>query len=145
MKIPSFPLRMMLCLTVSIITMQPAQAQKVPTVYSAENTGEAKFKTPVWPKYDDLPIIRELPDPLKGVKKFSKWEKRRNEIAAQIQHYGIGVKPAVDPKQVKARMSGDTLIVDVTVNGETLTLRSTIQYPKGQQPPYALMIGTSGI
>ncbi len=145
MKIPSFPLRMMLCLTVSIITMQPAQAQKVPTVYSAENTGAAKFKTPVWPKYDDLPIIRELPDPLKGVKKFSKWEKRRNEIAAQIQHYGIGVKPAVDPKQVKARMSGDTLIVDVTVNGETLTLRSTIQYPKGQQPPYALMIGTSGI
>ena len=40
-------------------------------------------------------------------------------------------------------MSGDTLIVDVTVNGQTLTLSSTISYPKVGKPPYALMIGTS--
>ena len=44
-----------------------------------------------------------------------------------------------------ARMDGDTLIVDVTVGGETLTLRSTIQYPSVGQPPYALMVGSSGI
>ena len=60
-----------------------------------------------------------------------------------IQHYGIGTKPAVKPEQVKARMEGDTLIVDVTVNGQTLTLTSAIRYPKEGQPPYALMIGTS--
>ena len=69
----------------------------------------------------------------------------RNEIAAEIQHYGIGEKPAVPAEAVKARMQGDTLVVDVTVNGQTLTLRSEIQYPKNQQPPYALMLGTSGI
>jgi hypothetical protein len=42
-------------------------------------------------------------------------------------------------------MSGDTLIVDVTVNGETLTLSSVITYPKTGQAPYALMIGSSMI
>jgi dienelactone hydrolase len=63
-----------------------------------------------------------------------------------IQHYGIGEKPVVTPEQVKARMEGDTaLVVDVTVNGETLTLRSVIRYPKTGSAPYALMIGTDMI
>ena len=42
-------------------------------------------------------------------------------------------------------MDGDTLIVDVTVGKETLTLKSQIRYPKVGQPPYALMIGTDMI
>jgi len=46
---------------------------------------------------------------------------------------------------VKARMEGDTLFVDVTVNGQTLTLQSVISYPKTGEAPFALMIGTSGI
>jgi hypothetical protein len=120
-----------------------AQAQSnVPFVYSVENTG-AKFNAPVMPAPDKLPVIRELPNALEGVKGFADWSKRRSDIAQMIQHYGIGTKPAVKPEQVKARMSGDTLIVDVTVNGQTLTLTSEIRYPKVGQPPYALMIGTS--
>ena len=42
-------------------------------------------------------------------------------------------------------MSGDTLIVDVTVGGETLTLTSAITYPSMGEAPYPLMIGTSHI
>ena len=121
-----------------------ADEPEVPLVFKAENTF-ALYKKPALPPADKLPIIRELPDPLKGVKKYKDWGKRRAEIAAQIQHYGIGEKPAVKPEQVKARMNGDTLIVDVTVNGQTLTLRSEIRYPKTGQAPYAVMIGTSGI
>ena len=121
-----------------------ADEPEVPLVFKAENTF-ALYKKPALPSADKLPIIRELPDPLKGVKKYKDWGKRRAEIAAQIQHYGIGEKPAVRPEQVKARMDGDTLIVDVTVNGQTLTLRSEIRYPKTGQAPYAVMIGTSGI
>jgi hypothetical protein len=94
---------------------------------------------------DKLPVIRELPDALEGVKKFSDWTKRRNTISHMIQHYGIGEKPAVASEQVKARMDGDTLIVDVTVGQETLTLKSQIRYPKTGQAPYALMIGTDMI
>ena len=125
-----------------------ADAQKVPLVYEVENTG-AKFAAPAMPGIEALPECRQLPDAMawskgKGkVKSFKDWSRRRSEIAHEIQHYGIGTKPAVEPGAVKARMSGDTLIVDVTVNGETLTLSSTITYPKVGQPPYALMIGTS--
>ncbi len=103
------------------------------------------------PSIEDLPVIKELPNPLswsngKGqVKSFKEWERRRNEISAEIQHYGIGTKPFVNKNDVKAYMEGDTLVVVVTVNGQSLTLRSEIKYPKTGQPPYALMIGTSGI
>lgn len=120
-----------------------------PLVYDKENSGvvaQMQFTT-----VDKLPVVKQLPDPLlwndgKGrVKYFSEWERRRNEISTLIQHYGIGEKPAVSPGCVKARMNGDTLIVDVTIGGETLTLRSEIRYPEVGNPPYALMIGTSGI
>ena len=121
------------------------QAQSLPLVYAIENTG-AQFAPLVMPAPDQLPVIRELPDPLEGVSSFSDWAKRRSDISHQIQHYGIGTKPAVKPEQVVAHMEGDTaIVVDVTVNGQTLTLRSEIRYPKVGQPPYALMIGTSMI
>lgn len=117
----------------------------VPLVYEVENTG-AGYAVPVMPTVADLPVIHELPDALEGVDDFSDWSRRRSEIAAMIQHYGIGQKPAVNKEeQVKARMDADTLIVDVTLGGETLTLRSTIRYPKEGVAPFPLMIGTSGI
>ena len=121
------------------------QAQTIPLVYDTENTG-AHYVKPVMPAPDQLPVIRELPDPLKGVASFADWAHRRSDIGHMIQHYGIGIKPAVEPSQVIANMEGDTaLVVDVTVEGQTLTLRSVIRYPKIGQPPYALMIGTSMI
>ena len=91
----------------------------------------------------------DLPDPLlmsdgsKRVTELKDWSTRRLEIANMIQKFGIGKKPEVAPEAIKARMDGDTLIVDVTVNGETLTLKSGIRYPSTGEAPYALMIGTS--
>lgn len=113
-----------------------------PLVYDAENTGSA-YPKPALPAVTELPVLHDLPDPLLGVNGFGTWERKRNEIAAQIQHYGIGEKPVMDKKDVAAYMDGDTLVVLVTVNGESLTLRSAIHYPTTGQPPYALMIGTS--
>lgn len=131
------------CLTTCMMS-----AQQIPLVYPIEHTG-SHYAMPEMPGYNQLKECRELTNPLewsngKGtVKDFNEWEHRRSEIAAEIQHYGVGKKPSVDPQQVKASMEGDTLVVDVTVNGETLTLRSTIHYPKTGKAPYALMIGTS--
>ena len=119
-------------------------AQNPPLVYPVEHTGK-HFAKPVMPEPDQLPVIHELPDALEGVASFSDWAKRRSDISHMIQHYGIGTKPSVETQQVKAHMEEDTLVVDVTVNGHTLTLRSEIRYPKVGQPPYALMIGTSMI
>lgn len=125
-----------------------AHSQQLPLVYDQEHTG-SHFAPPEMPGYDQLSECKDLPDPLAWsngegkVTHFNEWAQRRSEIAAEIQHYGIGMKPAVDKENVKARMNGDTLIVDVTIHGETLTLRSTIHYPQTGKAPYALMIGTS--
>ena len=123
-----------------------AKAQ-MPFVYNQENTGR-HFEKPDMPEPDKLPVIRELPDALEGVSTFADWERRRNVIGAQIQHYGIGVKPEVQPEQLKAYLNQDTLTVEVTVNGQTLTITSVIKYPDTKPADgelYALMIGTSGI
>lgn len=72
------------------------------------------------------------------------WQQRRQEIASLIQQYEIGTIPTVNPKQqMKARMEGDTIIVDVTVGSNTITLSSVIHYPKEGTSPYPLIIGTS--
>ena len=126
---------------VTSVTLQ-AQRQQPPLVYTAENTG-AQFAAPALPAPDQLPVIRELPDPLEGVKGFADWAKRRSDISHMIQHYGIGTKPTMEDGQVVAHMKGDTLVVYVTVNGHTLRLQSEIRYPKVGKPPYALMMGTS--
>ena len=123
---------------------QAQQGGQLPLAYQVENTGAA-FAKPAMPAANELPVIKDLPDPLKGVNGFSDWARRRSVIAALIQHYGIGEKPAVKKENIKARMSGDTLIVDVTVNGQTLTLTSEIRYPKTGKAPYPLMIGSSMI
>ncbi len=115
-----------------------------PSVFTRENTGAA-FPAPTMPSIDQLPEIRELPDPLAGVSSFNDWERRRSDIAHMIQHYGIGTKPTVPDGAVMAHMEDSLLVVHVTVNGHTLTLTSEIRYPKVGKPPYALMIGTSGI
>ena len=91
----------------------------------------------------DLPNPLLMNDGKTLVSDLSQWTVRRQEISQMIQQYGIGQKPEVAPEAVKARMKGDTLIVDVTVNGESLTLKSCLHYPTVGQPPYALMIGTS--
>lgn len=123
---------------------QAQQGGQLPLRYQVENTGAA-FAKPAMPEASQLPVIKDLPDPLKGVNGFSDWARKRSEIAALIQHYGIGEKPAVKKEKIKAHMSGDTLIVDVTVNGQTLTLTSEIRYPKTGKAPYPLMIGSSMI
>jgi hypothetical protein len=121
-----------------------------PLVYDVENSGK-HFTEPTMAPVSELPTIKELPDPLTWhngsgkVTKFKDWERRRNEISAMIQHYGIGRKPSVEDGQVSARMRGDTLIVYVTRNGKTIRLTSEIRYPEVGKPPYALMIGTSMI
>lgn len=125
-----------------------AHSQNIPLVYDVENTG-AQFEAPSMPAVGNLPRVETLTDPLEWsdgsgrIASFADWSRRRSEIANEIQHYEIGPKPAVSPESVKARMDADTLYVDVTVDGRTLTLRTEIKYPTTGNAPYALFIGTS--
>ena len=125
-------------------------SRQIPLVYEVENTG-ASYQTPAFPELGLESPMPELPNPFawasgKGeVKKFKDWEKRRAEISAMIQFYDTGTKPSVSAEQVKARMSGDTLYVDVTVGDQTLSLSSRIFYPDDSEGPFPLMIGASRV
>jgi hypothetical protein len=123
-----------------------------PLVYSAENTGAA-FPAPTM--NDDLstlPFIQTLPDPFAWADgsgrsiSFNNWEKRRNEIKAQIEHYEIGTKPD-RPESVTATYDEETkvLSVVVTVGENSLTLTTNVNLPTveaGVKVP--VMIGMNG-
>lgn len=113
---------------------------QLPLVYDKENTG-SKYKAPAMPILDKLPVIDPLPDPFawanrKGRStKFSDWEKRRNEIKAEIEHYEIGRKPGRPDTITASYSKADSILtVIVTVNGKTLTLSSKIILPAGNGP-----------
>lgn len=124
-----------------------ALAQEVPRVYSAEHTG-ADCAAPVLPEFDELPTVRPLPDPFEwsdGSARstaFENWRCRRAEIAAELEHYEIGDKPA-RPDQIEADYTDGVLTVTVTENGEALTLTSTVSLPEGAGPfPAVIGIGS---
>ena len=143
---PITQLILVLCCCFAILSC--SQRQPIPKVYSVENR-EKKFEKPVLPSLDELPVIEGLTDPFAWSDgsgrstKFSDWSKRRNEIAAEIQHYEIGPKPG-RPDSISANFENDTLTVNITVNGNTLTLKSGIILPDGKGPfPAVIGIGRS--
>ena len=122
-------------------------AQKIPLVYTVENTG-IKNPAPVLPGIDELPVVKTLTDPFQWSDgsgrstNFKDWSRRRAEIACEIEHYEIGEKPVVSKKDITADIVDDTLRVNVTVNGQTLTLKAKITYPAGKGPfPAIIGIG----
>jgi len=119
----------------------------VPLVYDVENTG-ANCTPPPLPAFADLPVINPLTDPFEWSDRsgrstrFEDWQCRRAEIKAEIEHYEIGKKP-VRPGDITASYTGDTLTVNVTVNGNTLQLISAVTLPSGDGP-FPAVIGMGG-
>ena len=118
-----------------------------PLVYDAENTG-AHYPAPAFPSFEQLPIIRPLPDPFAFFSKgehepdrdtrFSSWERRRNEIKAAVEKYEIGPKPDCSDCTIAATYvppatagAKGVLTVVVTRNGNSLTLTSGVFIPTG--------------
>jgi hypothetical protein len=137
---------MVLILLFSTFMTVKLLAQKVPLVYDVENSG-ASFSKPVLPKLNDLPTVQPLTDPFEWSDRsgrstqFSDWSHRRSEIGAEIEHYEIGPKPA-RPDTITASFAGGKLTVNVTVNGNTLTMTSLITLPAGNGPfPAVIGIG----
>lgn len=118
-------------------------AQEMPLVYEVENTCEG-CPLPYLPSFNELPNTQALPDPFEWsdgrgrIANFSDWQYRRVEIGAEIEHYEIGEKPG-RPDDITASYVNDTLSVNITVNGNTLTLTSAIILPGGAGPFPALI------
>ncbi len=125
-------------LLLNIFVVANSLAQEIPLVYDVENTG-ADCNAPPLPAFADLPIIEPLTDPFEwsdGSSRstdFNDWSCRRAEIKAEFEHYEIGPKPD-RPNDITASYSGGTLTVNVTVNGNTLTLTSAVTLPSGDGP-----------
>jgi hypothetical protein len=123
---------------VNILFAAYSYAQDVPLVYDVENTGVG-FPQPVLPSVDELPIVRPLTDPFEWSDgsgrdtTFASWSHRRAEIKAEIENYEIGLKP-LRPDTITASYADDTLTVNITENGQTLTLTSKITLPAGNGP-----------
>ena len=134
---------------VSEETIPNSAIPQVPLVYDVEHTGSTFQKT-VLPDFDTLPAVRPLPDPFAWSDgsgrsaEFKDWARRRSEIKAEIEQYGIGKKPP-RPKDIVGSFKGRTLRVKVTENGETLTLTARVQLPEGDGPfPAVIGIGFGG-
>jgi hypothetical protein len=127
-----------LLFTVILLAATACTEQTPPLVYSVENTG-VDCPEPPLPGFDELPNVRPLTDPFEKSDgsgrstKFKDWPCRRAEISKEIQHYEIGEKPA-RAQNITATYENDTLTVNVTANGNTLTLRSPILLPEGEGP-----------
>jgi hypothetical protein len=111
---------------------------QAPLVYSAENTGGSCTAPPL-PTFSQLPVIEPLPDPFRWSNgsgrstSFGDWECRRNEIKAEIENYEIGAKMP-RPQNITASYAAGVLTVNVTENGQTLTLTSQVALPSGSGP-----------
>jgi hypothetical protein len=131
---------------IGLVVFSSCTTEIIPFVYEHENRNENFTKT-VLPAFDQLPVVEKLTDPFAWSDgsgrstDFKDWSRRRNEIAAEIQHYEIGPKPS-RPDSITANFENDTLTVNVTVNGKTLTLKSGIILPNGDGPfPAVIGIG----
>lgn len=127
-----------------------------PLVYDEENTG-ARFPTPDFPSFAQLPIIRPLPDPFasfdRGPRETSvaSWERRRNEIKAAIEKYEIGPKPDCSDCTITASYTppaagsnAGSLTVVVTRNGKSVTLNERVYIPPGMgNGPFPAVIAMS--
>ena len=103
---------------------------------------------PALPGMADLKPEPLLPDPFtfadgRPVRSHADWQGRRTELAAQVQHYELGTKPA--PAPVQARIDGDNLVVTVTHEGRTFSFPAKIQLPEGGKAPYPAIIGMGAV
>lgn len=118
-------------------------------VYDKEYTND-NFQLPGILPIDKLPEIATLPDPFAWADgsgrstDFKDWKRHRFEIAHQLQHYELGMKPVTPRDSIEAILNNDTLRVIVHENGEVLLLTAPIKYPEGNGPfPAIIGIGRS--
>ena len=128
-----------------IINPSLAQTRDIPLVYTSEHTG-TECPTPPLPSIDDLPSVENLTDPFMASAgnsrstDFADWRCRRAEIAAEIQYFEIGTKPA-RPDTLTASLSDEqVLTVRITKNGKNLTLTTPVTVPEGEGP-FPVIIG----
>jgi hypothetical protein len=105
----------------------------------------ANCVTPPFINFGELPEIAQLPNPFitmdgTALTEKQQWPCRRAEIAAQVQHYELGEKPAA-PSQISGTINNEKISVTVYEHGEEISFDATIILPTAGTAPYPAMIG----
>jgi hypothetical protein len=100
------------------------------------------------PSATGLPSIALLPDPFKnldGTEMTTKaeWSCRREEIRKQAEMYAFGTKPP--PPTVTGTVTGTSIMVNVTANGQSASFSATVALPTCGRAPYPAIIGYGGV
>ena len=109
-------------------------------------TGGGGCTVPPMPSFASLPANAFLPDPftfMNGTRMTTtaEWACRRAEIAALAQEFEFGYKPNTPYSATTGSRSGNTLTVNVTDNGTSISFSCSITYPSTGSAPYPAMIG----
>jgi hypothetical protein len=117
-----------------------------PAPKTAENPG-ADCTVGTLPAASSLPNNANLPDPFKkldGTRITSKdqWWCRRQEILKQAYNYIYGEKPT-PPESVTGSVSGNSITVNVSDKGKSISFNASITVPSGSGP-FPVMIGYGG-
>lgn len=113
---------------------------------SANEFAANNYALPQMPSYTSLPSNPKLPDPFKFMngKRMTRkkdWKNRRAEIAALAQEFEYGYKPVTPSSATTASFSANTITVNVTDNGKSISFNCTVTYPTTGSKPYPAMIG----
>jgi len=99
---------------------------------------------------DAFEPVTQLPNPFEffdgsAVETKDDWACRRAEIRAVIEKYELGTKPP-KPEEFKATLSGNTIKIDITDNGKSISFSASIRLPSGSGPfPAVIALGGSSI
>jgi hypothetical protein len=116
------------------------------TVTQSGTGGGTACTLPPMPSFASLPNNSFLPDPftfMNGTRMTTKneWTCRRAEIAAQAQEFEFGYKPITPAANSTGSRSGNTVTVNVTDNGKTMSFNASVTYPSTGTAPYPAVIG----
>jgi hypothetical protein len=132
--------------TAIVTTSATGVSAQTVTVTQSGTGGGTACTLPPMPSFASLPNNSFLPDPftfMNGSRMTTKneWTCRRAEIAAQAQEFEYGYKPITPAANTTGSRSGNTVTVNVSDNGKTLTFNASVTYPSTGTAPYPAIIG----
>jgi len=101
------------------------------------------------PAFAALTTDAKLPDPFTSmdgtrISQKSQWTCRRAEISAEAQQFEFGTKPP-PPASVTGSTSGNSIVVNVSSGGKSISFTATVSLPTTGKAPYPAMIAIGGI
>ncbi|KAF3935470.1 hypothetical protein ABW20_dc0109827 [Dactylellina cionopaga] len=135
--------------TTLVTTSSSSKTTTAVTTTAVTTTGNTNpTSCPALPGSIPLVSNSKLPDPftfVSGTKVTTKdqFKCRQAEISAAMQQYELGTKPP-KPSSVTASLSGNTLTINVSNGGTSISFTVTITPPSGGKAPYPAIIAYGG-